>query len=78
MRSKFLSLNVRDFLRGLLLAVLTAVLTFAYEALQQGTLFSKEGLKAMGLAALSALMAYLLKNFFSNSQGEILALEPKV
>ena len=77
MRSSFLTINWRDTLKGLLLAVITAVLTFAYEALQSGTLFTKEALKAMGLVALSAFMAYIIKNFFTNTKGEILTPEPK-
>jgi hypothetical protein len=77
MRSSFLSINWRDTFKGLLLAVITAVLTWAYEALQAGTLFTKEGLKAMGLVALSAFMAYIIKNFFTNTNGEILTPEPK-
>lgn len=77
MRSKFLTVNVRDALKGLILAILTAVLTFAYEALQAGTLFNKESVKAAGLVALSAFLAYILKNFFTNTNGEILTPEPK-
>ena len=75
MRSKFLSLNVRDFLKGLLLAVLTAVITFVYEALQTGSLFEPGTIKKGLMVALAALLAYLLKNLFTNTQGEILTPE---
>jgi len=72
MRSKFLTLNVRDFFKGLVVAVITAILTFAYEALQAGTLFEMESIKKVGMVALAALIAYLIKNLLTNSQGEIL------
>jgi VIT1/CCC1 family predicted Fe2+/Mn2+ transporter len=77
MRSKFLTLNVRDFLKGLLLAVLTAVITFMYDAIQSGTLFEPGWVKKAGMVALAALLAYLIKNLFTNTQGEILTPENK-
>ena len=77
MKSKLFTLNVRDFLKGLLVAVLTAVITFAYEAIQTGELFSMAALKKMGLVALGAMLAYLLKNLFTNSQDEVLTPEQK-
>jgi hypothetical protein len=76
-KSNFLSLNLRDFFKGLVLAVITAVMTSAYELLQAGTLFDKESLKKVGMVALAALLAYIIKNFFSNSKGEILTPEAK-
>ena len=76
MRSAFLTLNWRDFFKGLVLFILTAVITWAYEAIQTGTLFSPGALKAVGLVAIGALLAYLIKNFFTNTAGEILTKEP--
>jgi VIT1/CCC1 family predicted Fe2+/Mn2+ transporter len=73
--SKFLNLNSEDFAKGLLVAIITAVLTFAYEALQSGTLFAPGSLKTVGLVALSAMISYLLKNLFTNSQGQFLKAE---
>jgi VIT1/CCC1 family predicted Fe2+/Mn2+ transporter len=75
MRSAFLTLNWRDFIKGLVLAVLTAVITWAYEAVQSGTLFSPGALKTVGLVATGAFLAYLVKNFFTNTTGEILTKE---
>jgi hypothetical protein len=71
-RSKFLSLNWRDFLKGLLLAVLAAVLTFVYELIQAGPIvFNKEFLITIGTISLSTALAYLLKNLFENSEGDL-------
>jgi len=77
MRSAFLTLNWRDFFKGLVLAVITAVITWAYEAIQSGTLFASGSLKTIGMVALGALLAYLIKNFITNTKGEILTPEPK-
>lgn len=71
-RSKFLSVNWRDFLKGLLLAVLSAVITFVYELLQAGpVVFDKELLAKVGMIAASTVLAYLLKNLFENSDGDL-------
>ena len=75
MMSNFLNLNWNDLGKGLLVAVITAVLTFAYEALQSGSLFAPGSLKTIGLTALTAAVAYLLKNLFTNSTGKILKTE---
>lgn len=77
MRSNFMALNWRDFFKGLILAVITAVVTFAYEGIQAGTLFEAGSLKKAGMVALAAFLAYLIKNLFTNTQGEILTQEPK-
>jgi hypothetical protein len=78
MKSKFLTLDLADFGKGLLITVFTAVITFLYEMLQAGTLiFDLALLKTIGLTALSAGLAYILKNLFSNSQGEVFKAEPK-
>lgn len=75
MRSKFFALNWRDFLKGLIVAVLTAVFAVVAGLIQTGELFSKESLPVIGVAALTALLAYLSKNLFTNSSGEILTGE---
>lgn len=70
-RSKFLSLNWRDFAKGLLLSILSAVVTFIYEVIQTGTAFDAEFFKALGIVAVTTLLAYLGKNLFENSEGEL-------
>ena len=70
-RSNFLNLNWRDFLKGLLLAVLSAIVTFVYQVVQAGTSFDAEFFKAMGVVAVTTLLAYLSKNLFENSSGEL-------
>ena len=71
--SNFLNLNWKDFFKGLIVAVLTAVITIIYSTIQAGSLAFD--LKAIGMAALSACLAYLVKNFFQNSNGNLLKSE---
>jgi hypothetical protein len=73
MISKFLTLNQKDFLKGLLLSVLTAVVTIVYKSVEAGSLTFYW--KAIGTTALATALSYLLKNLLTNSQGEILKSE---
>ena len=75
MRSDFFALNWKDLLKGVIVAVLTAVFATVAGLIQTGTLFAKESLAAIGISALTALLAYLSKNLFTNSDGEILTKE---
>jgi VIT1/CCC1 family predicted Fe2+/Mn2+ transporter len=75
MKSNFLNLNLQDLGKGLIVAVIAAVLTFAYEALQAGTLFAPGTFKTVGMVALGAALSYLIKNLFTNSTGQILKSE---
>lgn len=64
--SKQYTINYRDVLKGLLVSGVTGALTVAEQALTTTpVVFSW---KAIGLAALAAGVAYLLKNLFTPSQ----------
>lgn len=56
-----------DFGKGLVMAVLGAVLGFIYPLLVSHTPISWE---LVGYTAATAFVSYLLKNFFSNTQGQ--------
>ena len=75
MKANFLNLNWADFGKGALVAVLTAVLATLTTLLQTGTLFDKASLPVIGTAALTAFVAYLAKNLFTNSQGQFAVSE---
>jgi hypothetical protein len=77
MRSKFFSLNKRDFIKGLIVAVITGVLTFMVDGLKSGVPLDLAFLGQIGINALIALGSYLLKNLFTNSKGEILTPDSK-
>lgn len=74
MKSKFLNLNMIDMLKGLLTAVIVAVITYLYEVLQTGDFTAIEW-KIVGSTALIAAVGYLFKNLLTNSDGEPLKTE---
>lgn len=73
MKSSIFTLNKADFLKGLIIAVLTAVITVAYNTVQTGTL--SFDWKAISTAATSAALAYIMKNLLTNSEDEFLKKE---
>ena len=76
MSSKFLNLNWPDLLKGLLIAFIGAILTGVYKAIEAGTLtFTWAFFQPILLAGIGSGLAYLIKNFFTNSLGEILKPE---
>jgi len=75
-KSKFLTLSQRDFLHGLVIAILSAVGTFLATELQSGSNMDVNLWKRCGIAALIGLIAYLGKNLFTNTKGEF-GTEPK-
>ena len=72
-RSGLFKLNWRDAIKGGVLAVIAALLTFASEWLANGAPFTQEVLLLALKVAGGALLAYILKNFFENNEGELLA-----
>ena len=72
MNSKFLALNGKDFLKGLLVAVLSAVLiTFNQVFEKEGLNLNLSDLKIILTTGIGAGIAYLIKNFVQNSAGQI-------
>lgn len=62
--SNFLSLNTKDVLKGLLMAVLTPAILIIQQSLSAGSLIFNW--KEIGMAAIAGGLAYLVKNFFSS------------
>lgn len=71
--SKFLNLNSSDFIKGLIVAVLGTVISMVYSVLQTNSL--EFDWKAIGMAALTSGMAYIMKNLFTNSDGKMMKKE---
>jgi hypothetical protein len=71
--STFLNLNSSDFLKGLIMAVLTTVITVVYQTVEAGSLVFDW--KAIGTMALTSALAYIMKNLFTNSTGKLFAKE---
>jgi hypothetical protein len=75
-KSKFLSLNAHDFLKGAIVAVLTPTLVLIQEILSDG-LFDLDAKKLLAVG-LSGFTAYLLKNFFEGKDAEPVSLKANV
>ncbi len=74
--SNFLNLNWNDFGKGLVVAVLTVVVGMIGDIIATGGFPTGPQWKAIGLAGLSAAIAYILKNLLTNSEGKLLRKEP--
>jgi hypothetical protein len=72
MNSDFLRLNAKDFLKGLLVAVIMAFVSSLHEVLIAGTFdFTWLVMKPIVMVSLGAGLSYLIKNFFTNSAGSL-------
>lgn len=71
--SKLLSLNTRDFLRGLALTVITAVVTTIYDAIKDGG-FAAINWELVLQVGLSSGLGYLLMNL--GTQQKIVVVNP--
>lgn len=63
-QSNFLSLGIRDFLRGLAMAVLTPIITVTYQSIESGELTFNW--KIILLSGVSGGLAYIMKNLFTS------------
>jgi len=70
MKSTLFSLNTKDFVKGLFVAVFTSVITIVYTSVQAGA-FEFDA-KTITTTALTSALAYIMKNFVTNSNDEIL------
>ncbi len=76
MKSKFLTLDWKDFSRGLLIAFLTAVISGVIGMLDTGAIFNWLSIKPVLIAGISAALSYLLKCLMTNSQDQMFKREP--
>lgn len=74
MKSNFLTLNTNDFIKGLIVCVLSSTLTIMYQTVQTGSLVFDW--KSIGTVALMSALGYILKNLVTNSNDEFLKKDP--
>lgn len=76
---KFLQLSSKDFLKGLILSILTVIVAGLYAALSATPPhFPTSGeWVTLAMSGLTAGVAYLMKNLFTNSKDQFLKTEPK-
>ena len=70
MKSVFGSINLQDFFKGLIVAVLTAIVTVLYSTIESGAIVFN--VKQLLVTSLSAALAYIIKNYLSNEEGVFL------
>jgi hypothetical protein len=75
MKSKFLTIDTRDLLHGLVMAFLTSLLAGIIEMLNKGAVFEWPTLQPVLIAGISAALSYLLKCLLSNSRNQLLTRE---
>ena len=71
--SKFGELNAQDFIKGAIIAVLGAVMPVIESVISTGSF--QFDWKLIGTVALSAFVAYMTKNLFTNSKGDSFSKE---
>lgn len=64
--SKLFTLNTKDFLKGLVMAILVPAVLIIQQSLESGTLVLNW--KTILIASLSGGLAYLIKNFFTTDE----------
>lgn len=77
-KSNFLTLNWKDAAKAIALTFITALVTGIYQLLQVNATLDWTTLKPVLVAALGAAIAYLIKNFFTNSEDKIMKGEENV
>lgn len=69
--SNFMSLNGKDLIKGLVVAALVAVLGSVESILSAGELPTADQWASIAKMMGAAMVSYLLKNLFTNSQDEL-------
>lgn len=75
MKSEFLKLNAKDLFKSIIMVFISALLTGFYQLLQQSSAWDWETFRPILMSAVAAVIAYLLKNFFTNSKDEFMSSE---
>ncbi|CAB5218558.1 hypothetical protein UFOVP217_35 [uncultured Caudovirales phage] len=71
--SQLFNLNVKDFIKGLILSVLTAIVTIIYSSLQSGSL--EVNWKLVATTAITSALSYLVKNLLTNSSDQFMKID---
>lgn len=75
MRSEFLRLNRRDFIKGLIVAAICTFLTGLYQLIANGGDVNWLTIKPVVIAAIGSAISYLTKNLLTNSKGDFMQSE---
>ncbi|MFA5234174.1 MAG: hypothetical protein WC390_07225 [Sulfurimonas sp.] len=76
--ARIFSLKWKDAAKGLIVAIITALLTGTLNAIQSNTLeFTWIFFKPIIIFSIGAGIAYIIKNFLTSSEDKFLTSEPK-
>ena len=68
--SQFLSLEAKDYIKGLIVAMLSAAVQILYTVMSQGgSLFTIDWKNLLNVSIVAGL-SYLIKNFFTDHEGK--------
>jgi len=71
MGSNLFNLNTFDWIKGAIIAILVAVLTYIQQLLTEGSQIS---IKAIGITAITSLIGYMIKQLMTDESGAILSM----
>jgi hypothetical protein len=74
-QSSFLTVHWKDFVKGFFISFLTAFLTTVVQMLQDGSIPTLGEFRGAGIAGLTAGLAYVIKNWLTNSNDQLLKKE---
>lgn len=73
--SKIGKLSFKDIAKGIITTIISSVLTGIYTTLQNGGNFDTTTLKTSAMVGVGSGVSYLVKNVFTNSDGDFLTKE---
>jgi hypothetical protein len=73
--SEYFRLNWYDFSKGMIVSVITAIITALYKISEEGRFPNGSDLETVAKVALAALLSYLVKNLFTDSTGTVASTE---
>lgn len=74
--SKLFSVNARSFIHGFFMAVLTPLIAGIMDTLNTGSIPTRELIYKYAYIGMASGLAYIIKKFFTNSEGKMLKNEP--
>lgn len=74
-KAKLYKLSIADYAKGFMLAVISSLLTGCQMYLSSGKMPTNSEWRVLAMVAIGAGVAYLLKNFFTNSDDQLLKKE---
>jgi hypothetical protein len=77
MRSKFLTLNRIDFIRGSIVVIICTFITGLYQLIASDGIINWLTIKPVVIAAVGAGVSYLTKNMLTNSKGHFMKTETR-